>query len=171
MLNLLVRKSLLFIVLVLLQVLFLDNVLLGKIINPYLYIFFLITLPVDTKGWLLLLFAFVLGAITGMFTNTAGFHAAACLLLAFSRPYVLKMMSPREGFEAGVEPSPADFGLRRFMLYSTILVVIHHFALFYIQVMRFSEFFFTLKKATLSSMITLALVIITAYLVQSPKRK
>ena len=51
-----------FFLLILLQVLILNNIYLGGLINPYFYIYFILLLPYDVPGGLLLLFGFLLGA-------------------------------------------------------------------------------------------------------------
>ena len=72
-----------FIVLVAIQVFILNNIQLGGVINPYLYILFLLTLPVQTPRLLLLLIGFALGISIDMFQNSTGIHAFACVLIAF----------------------------------------------------------------------------------------
>ncbi len=165
------RIVLRFIVLVSLQVLVLNNVQLGGFINPYLYVLFLITLPVSTPRLLLLFVALVTGLTIDMFQNTVGMHASACLFLAFARPSWLKMIAPRDGYEADAVPSIKKFGFPWFVAYSSVLILIHHFTLFYIEVFRFSEFFSTLLRVVLSSVVTLLLVIIAQYICTKPSER
>ena len=53
--------TLLFVFLVLLQVLVLNNIQLSGYINPYFYVLFILLLPFETANWLLLILAFALG--------------------------------------------------------------------------------------------------------------
>ncbi len=165
------RIILRFIVLVTFQVLVLNNVQLGGFINPYLYVLFLITLPISTPKLLLLFVALVTGLTIDMFQNTVGMHASACLFLAFARPGWLKMIAPRDGYEADAIPSIKKFGFRWFAAYSFVLILIHHLALFYIEVFRFSEFFSTFFRVILSSIVTLLLVIIAQYISTKPSER
>jgi len=165
------RIILRFFVLVTFQVLVLNNVQLGGFINPYLYVLFLITLPVSTPRLLLLFIALVTGLTIDMFQNTVGMHAFACVLLAFARPAWLKMISPRDGYEADAIPSIKKFGFKWFVAYAFVLILIHHFTLFYIEVFRFSEFFSTLLRVVLSSTVTLLLVIIAQYISTKPSER
>lgn len=166
----LVRHILRFIFLIIFQVLILNNVQLGGFINPYLYVFFILMLPLDIAGWLLLLLSFAMGLSIDMFSNTAGMHAAACTFMAFCRPYLLHMISPREDFERGSKPTIQKFGIGWVLTYSGILILLHHTTLFYLEIFRFSSFFSTLLRVILSSTFTLSLVIVTQFLFTPGKK-
>src|SRR5690242_16797386 len=131
-----------FVFLVLLQVLLLNHIQWSGYINPYAYVIFILLLPVETPRWLLMLAAFVLGITIDMFGNTGGMHAAASVLLAFARPRILKLIAPRDGYESEIRLTPYVMGFKWFITYITMSVLIHHFAYFYIEAFRFSEFFF-----------------------------
>ena len=164
-----IQLTLSFFVLVFVQVLILNNIRLGGYINPYLYVLFILFLPLEIPNWFLLLLAFVLGLAIDMFSNTMGMHAAASVFMAFCRPQVLRIISPRDGYESGKSPTISTMGLNWFFAYSSILVVLHHIALFYIEVFRFSEFFPTLGRVLLSSILTIALILISQYLFYKTK--
>jgi rod shape-determining protein MreD len=159
-----------FIFLVLFQVLILDNVRLGGYINPYFYIYFILLLPFETPRWLLLLLGFALGITLDIFVNTPGLNAAACVLMAFARPFVIRSISTGTEFMIGHSPSLRNQGMKWFLYYSISLILIHHLALFYLEIFRFSEFFLTLIRVILSSAFTLLLVMISEYLFY-PKEK
>ena len=153
------------------QVLIIKNIELGRFINPFIYVLFIIVLPFETPKWLLLLSAFTIGITIDMFYNTSGMHAAACVFIAYIRPGVLKLFSPRDGYEFGTQPTIQYLGVPWFISYSVILIVLHHFILFYIEVFRFSEFFSTFFRVILSSIFTLLLVVITQYLFNRKKEQ
>lgn len=158
-----------FIVLVSIQVLVLNNIQLGGFINPFLYVLFLLTLPVRMSRVLLLFVAVLTGLTIDMFMNTMGMHAAACLFLGYLRPGWLKVISPRDGYETDAVPGIRKFGFQWFLLYASVLVLAHHFLLFYIEVFRFSEFFSTFIRVILSSIVTLLLIIISQFLFSKPE--
>jgi rod shape-determining protein MreD len=168
-LNAIIRNIFRFIILVLVQVLIIKNLELGRFINPFIYVLFIIVLPFETPKWLLLISAFVLGITIDMFYDTAGMHAAACVALAYIRPGILKLFSPRDGYEIGTQPTIQYLGVPWFISYSAILVVLHHFILFYIEIFRFSEFFSTLLRVVVSSVFTLLLVVLSQYLFNRKK--
>ncbi len=153
-----------FIFLILIQSVILNNIQLGGYINPYLYVMFILLLPFETPKGLLLIMAFLLGIGVDMFSNTMGIHASASVFMAYCRPYVLKLVAPRDGYEAETKPTIKSLGLRWFVVYASFLVFAHHIFLFFIEVFRFSEFFLTLWRVLLSSLITLILVLLSQFL-------
>ena len=169
--NNLVQNIIRFIVLIFLQVLILDNINLGGYINPYLYVYFILLLPFEVAGWLLLISSFMLGFSIDIFTGTLGMHTAASVWMAFTRPIVIKRIGSSKEFESGMQPSIPDMGFRWFFTYSLILVFLHHLLLFYIEVFRFSGFFDTLQRVIYSTLFTMVLVIITQYLFYRPSKK
>jgi hypothetical protein len=104
-----------------------------------------------------------------MFYDTMGMHAAAGVFMAYIRPSVLNLFSPREGYEFGTQPTIQYLGVPWFLSYSGILIVFHHFVLFYLEVFRFSEFFPTLLRVIVSSIFTILLVVVTQYLFHNKK--
>jgi cell shape-determining protein MreD len=159
-----------FVFLILFQVFVLNNIQFSGYINPYFYIYFILLLPFETPRWLLLISAFVLGITLDTFTNTFGLNAAACVLMAFVRPFVISAISTGTEFMTGHSPSLKNQGLKWFAYYSIILVLIHHFTLFYLEIFRFNEFFQTLLRVILSSTFTLLIVFIAQYLSYSAEK-
>jgi hypothetical protein len=163
--NQLITKSILrFVLLVIFQVLILNNINIGGFINPYLYVLFILLLPIQTPGWFLLLTSFFIGLSVDMFTHTPGLHAAASTFMAFLRPGILNLLLRNKEFEADTEPGIKEYGFVWFLAYSSILVFFHHLLLFYLEVFRFTEFFLTLSRVFVSSLVTLVLVILSQYL-------
>ena len=153
-----------FVILIAIQVAVLNNIQFSGFVNPFLYISFIMILPVRIPKALLLIIAFVTGLLIDVFTDTMGMHAAACILMAYVRPSLLKLMAPREGYEAESYPSVRELGFTWFLIYASALTFIHHLLLFNIEVFRFSEFFTTLFRVLLSSFATILLIMISQYL-------
>lgn len=170
MLNNILLHSFRFLVLVALQVIVLNNIQFSGFINPYLYVLFILLLPFEIPGWLLLVLSFVMGITIDMFGNTQGLHASATVFLGFLRPYMLNLIAPRDGYEFGTKPSISQMGFNWFITYASILVFIHHFTFFFLEAFKFSEFFRTLFKVIASSAFTLMLIILTQYLFSVKKR-
>ncbi|MDP1621804.1 MAG: rod shape-determining protein MreD [Bacteroidales bacterium] len=153
-----------FFFLVFFQALILNRINLGGYINPYFYIYFILLLPFDTPKWMLLIAAFILGWSVDIFTNTIGLNTAACVMMAFARPFVITAISSGPESLLGDTPSLKNQGLKWFLYYSIILIVIHHFTLFYLEIFRFSEFMTTFIRVLSSSAFTLLLVLISEYI-------
>ena len=153
-----------FIGLVLLQVLILNNIEFSGYINPYLYVLFILALPFETPNWVLLVLAFIMGFTIDLFSNTLGMNTFATVLMAFTRPYLLKVIAPREGYEIGTRPGAKFFGFEWFIKYSLILVLVHHFSLFYIEAFKWQLFFSTFLRVILSTIFTMILIVLTQIL-------
>ena len=171
MLNEIIRNIIRFILLVGVQVLIINNIELGRFINPFLYVLFIIILPFETPKWLVLLSAFIIGITIDMFTDTGGMHASACVFMGYIRPGILKLFSPRDGYEFGTQPTVQYLGIPWFLSYAGILILAHHLILFYVEIFRFSEFFSTFFRVIISSLFTLLLVIVTQYLFYRKKNQ
>ncbi|NMC38677.1 MAG: rod shape-determining protein MreD [Bacteroidales bacterium] len=160
MINTFIKYGIIVILLILLQLLLFNNIQFSGYINPYVYIMIILLLPSTTPSWLLLIISFLTGLIIDLFMGSPGMHASATLFAGFSRPYVLALIAPRDGYESGKELSMLDYGFRWFVVYASIIVLIHHTALFYLEVFRFSGFFRTLLRVILSSTFTIAFILL-----------
>lgn len=154
-----------FVILVLVQVLVLNNIQLNGYLVPYAYVLFILLMPFETPRWALLLSAFVLGISVDIFTQTPGIHAAACVLMAYMRPWALELGAPRDGYEPGTYPRVFYYGFQWFLRYTVILVLAHHLVLFYLEVFRFAEFFSTLLRVILSSLFSIVVIMLSQYFV------
>jgi len=145
--------------LALLQVLVLNNIYFAGIFSPYIYVAFLLLLPLNTPKGISLVLAFFLGLSIDMFTNTVGMHAGASVFLAFSRPYIMNYLVAGNQFDQA-DPSISVMGLRWFSMYTIILVFLHHIFLFFIEIFRFSAFFETMFTVILSTLLTSLLIVV-----------
>ncbi len=163
MINSILRFGLIFILLILLQVIVFNNIQFSGYINPYVYIMFILLLPVEIPSWLLLIISFLTGLIIDLFSGSPGMHTSASVLAGFVRPYVLRLVSPRDGYEAGSNPSMMIYGFKWFFIYSLSVVLVHHIALFYLEVFRFAEFFRTMLRVLLSTLFSMAFILLIEY--------
>lgn len=157
--------------LVILQVLIIQNINLTGYIILLPYVMAILILPFETNKLIVLFAAFLLGVFVDYFYDSSGLHATACTVMGFSRHYVLKYIAPRDGYDVGVRPTVEDMGLEWFLRYAGTLVLIHHFVLFYLEIFRFSEFFWTLLRVILSSMGTLLLIYLIQFLFFNNSRR
>ena len=154
-----------FVVLVLIQVLLLNNIQFSGYVNPFLYVLFILLLPFDTPRSLLLFLAFLLGLIVDIFGNTPGIHASASTFMGFLRPGVIGVITSKETVEATLMPRIKQMGFGWFFRYTLILVAAHHIFLFFIEVFTLSGFFHTLLRSFLSTIFTIILILISQYLI------
>jgi len=163
MINSIIRYIIIFIILILLQVLLFNNIQFSGYVNPYVYIMLLLLLPVEISPWLLLIVSFFTGLTIDFFVGTPGLHTSATVLSGFVRPYILRLISPRDGYDQGAVPSMETYGFRWFLLYTVIIVLIHHFALFYLEVFRFSDFLRTFLRVLLSTLFSVTFILLAEY--------
>ncbi|MGE5421026.1 MAG: rod shape-determining protein MreD [Chloroflexota bacterium] len=163
MINTVLRFSGIFVLLVLLQVLLFNNIQFSGYVNPYIYLLFILLLPIEIPSWLLLIVSFITGAIVDVFSGSPGMHSSATVLAGFIRPAVLRIVTVREGYEPGSSLSMHAYGFRWFLIYTSITVLIHHTALFYLEVFRFGDFFRTFLRILLSSFFSILFILLIEF--------
>lgn len=160
-----------FVALVLLQGVIIHNVDLGMYIHPMIYPLFIILLPIEINFYLLLSFGFAIGISVDAFSSTFGLNASASVFLAYIRPLVLKTLQPRDGYENIVIPNIQSMGLNWFVYYAGIMIFLHHFWFFSLEVFNFLEIFPILLKVIISGLISLCIFILFQYLFRSQKQR
>ena len=165
MIKILSRNIIRFLFLVFIQVLIFNNIQISGLINPYVYVIFILFLPFETPKWALLGLAFLLGISVDLFANTPGMHSTATVLMAFLRPYVLSIIAPRDGYETGTFPRIYYYGFFWFLKYAAILVTIHHLALFYLEIFRLTDFFTTFFRSVISSAFSITFIVLSQYFI------
>jgi len=163
MINSILRFGLIFILLILFQILLFNNIQFSGYVNPYVYIMFILLLPVEIPSWLLLLLSFLTGLIMDFFSGSPGIHSSATVLAGFVRPYVLRIISPRDSYDPGSNPSMLTYGFTWFLAYTSIIVLVHHTALFYLEIFRFADFFRTMLRVLLSSLFSITCILLLEY--------
>jgi rod shape-determining protein MreD len=154
-----------FVVLIVLQVFVFNSIQFSGLINPYFYVIYILLLPFETPGWILLISSFFLGFFVDTFCNTLGLHTAACTFMAVLRPSVLKSFSPRDGYEPGTLPRLSYYGFTWFLKYTLLLVLAHHIILFYFEIFRLSDFLSTLLRVLLSTLFTTAIIVLSQFFI------
>ncbi len=165
MIKVLPRNIFRFVFLILLQVWVLNNIQFSGYINPYLYVLFILLLPFETQGWLVLIISFFLGLSVDMFTDTIGMHASASVFMGFIRSFVLQSIAPRDGYETGTFPRIYYYGFVWFLKYTLLLVFLHHLFLFTVQVFNFNTYHLVLVRTILSTLFTSVLILLSQYII------
>lgn len=124
----LLRNILRFAVFILVQVYILNKIPhLHRFITPYIYFLFLLWLPFTISRFGLLVIGFITGLTLDYFTMTPGLHAAACTLIAYARPFVINVLTPKDSTEFNYrEPSPKAMQWAPYTVYVFILTLLHH---------------------------------------------
>lgn len=149
-----------FVLLITLQLLIFNNIEFSGYVNPFVYVMFILILPVAIPSWILLLLSFFTGFVIDLFCGTLGVHAFASVLAGFVRPWVLSLNVTAEGAEAEMSPSSYRSGLRWFLIYTFTVALVHHLALFLIEIFSLRYFFQTLLRVLLSTAVTTFFIVL-----------
>lgn len=147
-----------FILLVLLQVLVLNHIHFEQYATPLLYIYFLLKLDSGNSRKGLLLWGFFLGLCIDLFSNTPGLNAAASVLTAFCRPWILRLFSLRDVTD-NFEPGINQMGFAPFFRYTLIIVLLHSVILNLLDIFSFAKPQILLLKIASDTAITLILIL------------
>ena len=149
-----------FVLLITLQLLIFNNIEFSGYINPFVYVMFILILPVAIPSWILLLLSFLTGFVIDLFCGTLGVHVFATVIAGFARPWVLSLNVTAEGAEAEMSPSSYRSGLRWFLIYTFTVVLVHHLALFLVEIFSLRHFFQTLIRVLLSTAVTTFFIVL-----------
>ncbi len=159
-----------FFVYLLLQVLLLKKLVLFNTSFCFLYVAFILLLPIETNNLLLMVAAFLLGFCIDIFYDSLGMHALALIVVAYARNYWLHSITPQGGYDAGEGPTLAVNGVQWFLVYTMPLVFLHHVILFFVEAGGFSMFWFTMLKVIGSLFFTMTVMVLLQYFTSGRRR-
>ncbi len=129
----------------------------------FVYVAFILMLPIETNPLALMLFAFFLGFFVDVFYDSLGLHALSLVLVAYLRNYWLASITPQGGYDSGQGPTLAVNGIQWFVVYTLPLVFVHHGVLFFTEAGGFGIFWFTLSKVMTSLVYTMTIILFLQY--------
>ena len=144
---------------------------LHRFIVPYIYFLYVLWLPFSLGRTWLMIVAFVYGLSLDYFLLTPGLHAAACVLIAYVRPFLVNILIRQEGAEQSYgAPSIHSMGLAPYSLFVLILTLLHHGYLVFLEWMDFGNFWYFLGKVGATTAVSLLLILITELLFYRKER-
>lgn len=152
---------------VLIQILILNEILFFSYINPYIYIVLILSLPLKTPKWFLLLYAFTIGFFIDLFSGNLGFHSTATVLSAFLKPAIAKLTVPHNIIGDNDEITSNKTGIKSFIIYTVLIVIVHNNTLFILE--HFDLNFKIIGKIIASSFVTLILILVLEILKSNKK--
>ncbi|RFM35084.1 rod shape-determining protein MreD [Chitinophaga silvisoli] len=168
--SILLRNIIRFVLLLLLQVFVLNKILLHQSVSFNIYMLFVLLLPFNLPRPALMLLALLMGLTHDMFMNTMGMHAAACVFIAYLRPFIINILSPQGGFETTQKtPSMTSMGVSQFLIYAAILVFLHNLVFFSLEVFNVGSFLYLLLKIIFSTAASIFLIVLYELLFFSRK--
>ena len=168
--NIIIKNIIRFLLLLIIQVFLLNKMNLFGYLNPFIYVLFIILLPLKTNRILMLFIAFLTGFTIDFFGSTPGLHSSATLLIAFLRPGLLKIFFGKIEFTQDEEPGIAKLGFFGFFKYALVMVIVHHFSLFFLEILSLSKITLILKNTLFNSLATMILIYIYIFLFTRNKK-
>ena len=141
----------------LIQVLVLNNIHFLRVATPFLYLYFIIKMPVGSERTHVVFFSFLAGLVVDIFSNTPGMHAAACTLAGFCRSPLIHVFMGKD-LPEGIFPSYHTFGFGPFLRYVLTFVLIQHATLFLIESFTLFDPIFLVIRIVSSVVLTTALI-------------
>ncbi|WP_040490712.1 hypothetical protein [Indibacter alkaliphilus] len=159
-----------FVLYLLLQVLLLKNMVIFSSAFCFLYVLYILLLPIDIKSIPSMLIAFAMGLGVDLFYDTLGIHTASLVAVAFVRNPWLKVLTPTGGYDEGLMPSMLNMGFGWFLTYSLPLFLFHHLLFFYIENLGTNLFFPVVQKIIYSAIFVFIMSIIVQLLFYRRRR-
>jgi hypothetical protein len=153
-----------FLVYLSLQVFLFDNMVLFRSAFCFVYLGFILLLPLQISHTLLIAVSFLAGLVVDMFYSTPGINASATVLTGFLRPYWLGLITPRGGYEEIDIPRLKSLGFSWFITFAAPLIFIHHLSLFIVEAGDLFNFWFVLNKTFFSTIYTTGILVIGQYM-------
>jgi rod shape-determining protein MreD len=137
-----------FIILWLLQIFICNTMYLGIYLNIQIYLIFILFLPANSPKLLVLFLSALMGFCVDLMSGDLGLHMAACTLIGYLRPYILKKISTSDQIE--IPPiNQTHYG--QYFIYTGMLIFLHHLLLFSLETFEVRETFFILTRTLVSA--------------------
>ena len=150
---------LLFVILVLVQALLMNRIELFGSAVCFIFIYFLIKLPVGLSTNLVLTLGFILGLTVDMLSDTPGLNALCCTVLASLKRPVFFAYEQHDDKNSNISPSIGNMGFFNFGKYVFSMSAIYSLLSFFVEFMEFSDVVGILIKAGASTLFTFLVLI------------
>ncbi len=151
--------ALLYILLILVQVLICNHIMLFHIAVPFIFIYFILRLPVGISQVLVLTLAFMMGFLIDIFSDTPGVNSLAATLLAAVKTPVFYAYVPRDDKTKRVIPSIATVGWQNYSKFALTMSAIYCLIVFGIEFFSFAGIERIILMTLASAVFTFLLVI------------
>ncbi len=159
-----------FVLFIFAQVFFFSNIRIHPLIDIYVYPIFILLLPFQVPRWLLMILAFAIGISIDMLLGTLGMHAAVSVLLAYIRPMLINVITPK-GTEFELTPNVFIQGSGWFLIYFSLAYIISLGTYFIIEAGTFYNLFWLFVKIVTSVFFSVLSSLIIIYLFTADKKR
>ncbi len=151
-----------FVILVLSQVLILNHINFQGYINPYLYVAFIIFLPLRLKPTYVLILSFILGLSIDIFCDTGGVHAGASVSVAYLRNFIVRMSFGINYDLNTIKLQSAKLNTQ--LVFILVMVLVHHLIMFSLSYFSINYSIEILKNTIYSGIFSSLLIFIVLFL-------
>jgi rod shape-determining protein MreD len=144
-----------FVILLLLQVFVCNSIYLGIYLNIQIYLMFILFLPINLSGLPVLFLSAFMGLCIDILSGDLGLHMAACTVIGYVRPYLLKRIASGDQIEI---PSINKKHFGQYFIYTGILIFMHHLLLFILETFDTKEILFIITRTLVSSVFNVILI-------------
>ncbi len=159
-----------FFIYLLLQVMLFKSMTLFNVAFCFVYVGYILLLPIETNSLWLMIVGFLLGFCVDMFYDSLGLHALTLVFIGYIRNYWLSTITPQGGYDAGAIPTMASQGLQWFLVYTLPLVFLHHLALFLVEASNIALFWNSMFKTIASLFFTMTFLVLQQYWIPQRER-
>ena len=131
--------SILFLLLILLQVLIFNHIMLFNVAVPFVFIYFIVRLPIGMSKSLLFTLSFLLGFLVDIFSDTPGLNSLACVLTAAAKDLVFYAYVTKDDKTKFIIPCITSIGWQDYLKYMVTLTAIFCLICFSIEFFSFAN--------------------------------
>lgn len=153
-----IRNILRFVLCILLQALLFNRLQFMGVFHPYIYILCLLALPVHIPRPVELLLGAATGLLMDVFCSSQGVHMAACSLISFLRPLLIRLLV-QDSERISQDISSFSLGHGEYIKLICILIPIHHVLVFILDAWSLSHPLYLLAKIVCSTVVTILLLL------------
>lgn len=155
-----VQFSLMFVVLVVAQAVVFNRLDLFSVALAFVFIYFIIKLPITLSASWVMLLSFLLGVSVDIFSDTPGMNALACTCLGGCRRTVMRLYVPREDDVMHRIPSSRTLGGAVFSKYVVTMSLTYCILVFCIEAFTFFRPLMLMAKIVASTLLTSLIILL-----------
>ncbi len=160
-----------FLVMLLLQVFLCNYIHLFGFITPAFYLLALFLLPLDIPKSAQYLIGFATGFVIDMFSHTLGVNSAACTVIMFIRPSLVRLLNGRKTSDTVDKPIPGAKNFKWLVFYAAALTLLHQTLVIMTETATFNHFGHTLLCILGNSLLTAFFILCAEYIFYPVKGK
>lgn len=159
-----------FLIFAILQVFVFNYVQWFGFLNPFVFLIFLLLLPLETPLWLQYAIAFATGLVIDSFLRTFGIQALACTIMVFVRPYLILLLNGFKPLETGVTPKPGVKDFNWILVYTFILVFVHQLTVTILETFQWAQWWRIIWTSVINAIFTTFVLLCFEYIFYRNKK-